>query len=36
MRTNDDTLIAVKLMMFYELKDVETMVSAHRYVCTRI
>ena len=28
MRTNDDTLITVKLMLFYELFDVDTMVSA--------
>ena len=27
-RTNDDTLITVKLMLFYELVDVDTMVSA--------
>ena len=27
MRTNDDTLITVKLMLFYELVDVDTMVS---------
>ena len=26
-RTNDDTLITVKLMVFYELKDIERMVS---------
>ena len=25
-RTNDDTLITVKLMVFYELKDIERMV----------
>ena len=25
-RTNDDTLIVVKLMLFYELQDIETMV----------
>lgn len=25
-RTNDDTLITVKLMVFYELSDIETMV----------
>lgn len=25
-RTNDDTLITVKLMLFYELADIETMV----------
>lgn len=25
-RTNDDTLITVKLMLFYYLKDIETMV----------
>ena len=30
-RTNDDTLITVKLMVFYELRDVETMVMC---VCT--
>ena len=29
-RTNDDTLITVKLMVFYELRDIETMV---RCVC---
>ena len=28
-RTNDDTLITVKLMLFYELIDVETMVSCY-------
>jgi hypothetical protein len=27
-RTNDDTLITVKLMLFYQLEDVETMASA--------
>ena len=26
-RTNDDTLITVKLMLFYELEDIDTMVS---------
>ena len=31
-RTNDDTLITVKLMVFYELRDIETMV---RCVCAR-
>ena len=31
-RTNDDTLITVKLMIFYELSDVETMVCI--YICT--
>ena len=29
-RTNDDTLITVKLMVFYELRDIETMVT-HMY-----
>ena len=29
-RTNDDTLILVKLMLFYELVDVETMVGVWR------
>ena len=29
-RTNDDTLITVKLMVFYELKDIERMVSVLR------
>ena len=28
MRTHDDTMITVKLMLFYELKDVTKMVSA--------
>ncbi len=30
-RTNDDTLITVKLMLFYEMIDVETMVCIHTY-----
>ena len=36
MRTNDDTLITVKLMVFYELADIETMVTcvlSVRVVC---
>ena len=34
MRTNDDTLITVKLMLFYELKDVDTMVSGGCVILT--
>ena len=30
-RTNDDTLITVKLMVFYELKNIERMVSVSLY-----
>ena len=29
MRTADDALIRVKLMIFYELKDIELMVGCH-------
>ena len=29
MRTNDDTMITVKLMLFYELKDILKMVSCY-------
>ena len=33
-RTNDDTMITVKLMVFYELRDIETMVTyIHVYMC---
>lgn len=28
-RTNDDTLVTVKLMIFYQLEDIENMVSTH-------
>ena len=33
-RTNDNTLITVKLMLFYELKDVNTMVSGGCIILT--
>lgn len=33
-RTNDDTLITVKLMVFYELSDVETMVCNDMFMVT--
>ena len=33
-RTNDDTLIMVKLMLFYELKHVNTMVSGGCIILT--
>ena len=33
MRTNDDTMITVKLMVFYELADIETMVMCVVCVC---
>jgi hypothetical protein len=31
-RTNDDITIRVKLMLFYQLKDTETMVNTYVYV----
>ena len=34
MRTNDDTFITVKLMLFYEFKDVNTMVSGGCLILT--
>ena len=34
MHTNDDALITVKLMLFYELKDVDTMVSGGYVILT--
>ena len=33
-RTNDDTLITVKLMIFYELSDIETMVCSYAHMIT--
>ena len=35
-RTSDDALVRVKLMMFYELQNLEKMVRVHVCVCVRV